>query len=83
MRLTVKYLQEQLENEKQNSNRYYKLWQEAENEIEKNKHSEMVYNNNIKNYESAEIYRLMEIIRILTKDPRLELIEDLNRYSSK
>jgi hypothetical protein len=25
----------------------------------------------------------MEIIRILTKDPRLELIEDLNRYSSK
>ena len=34
MRITVKYLQEQLEKERVNSNRYYSLWQEAKNELE-------------------------------------------------
>ena len=73
MRLTVKYLQELLENEKQNSNRYYKLWQESKNQIEKDNHSEMIYLSNKRDYENNEIRRLMEVIMVLAKDPRLTM----------
>lgn len=83
MRITVKYLQEQLEKERVNSNRYYSLWQEAKNELEKDKHSEMIYINNRRDYESNEIRRLMDIIMVLAKDPRLELTEDVNRFLTK
>ncbi len=82
MRLTVKYLQEQLENEKVHSKQYYKLWQEAKNELhEKEKLEETISYNN-RNYNDAEIMRLMEIIRIPAKDPRLEMTVDTNsRYN--
>ena len=83
MRITVKYLQEQLEKERVNSNRYYSLWQEAKNELDKNNKFDQALNYNKKDYQEWEIYRLMEIIKILTKDPRLELIEDANRFLTK
>lgn len=78
MRITVKYLQEQLENERVNSKRYYSLWQEAKNELEKDKHSEMIYLNNRRDYESNEIRRLMDVIMVLAKDPRLTITKEQN-----
>lgn len=78
MRITVKYLQEQLENERVNSKRYYSLWQEAKNELYKNKHSEMIYLNNRRDYESNEISRLMDVIMVLAKDPRLTMAKEQN-----
>ena len=78
MRITVKYLQEQLENERVNSKRYYNLWQEAKNELEKDKHSEMIYLNNKRDYESNEIRRLMDVIMVLAKDPRLTIPKEQN-----
>jgi len=51
MRLTVKYLQEQLENEKQNSNRYYKLWQEAKNELSEKEQITERFNYQKQNYQ--------------------------------
>lgn len=83
MRITVKYLQEQLEKERVNSNRYYSLWQEAKNELDKNNKFEQALNYNKRDYQEWEIYRLMEIIKILAKDPRLEFTEDVNRFLTK
>ena len=72
MRITVKYLQEQLENERVNSKRYYNLWQEAKNELDKNNKFDQALNYNKRDYQEWEIHRLLDIIRILAKDPRLE-----------
>ena len=73
MRITVKYLQEQLEESKKNSNRYYSLWQDAKNELEGKKNTQESFFRQERNYKDEEIGRLMEIIRILTKDPRIEM----------
>lgn len=51
MRITVKYLQEQLENERVNSKRYYNLWQEAKNELDKNNKFEQALNNKKRDYQ--------------------------------
>lgn len=83
MRITVKYLQEQLENERVNSKRYYSLWQEAKNELHEKEKIEVRFDYQKRDYQEWEIYRLMEIIKILTKDPRLELTEDVNRFLTK
>lgn len=84
MRLTVKFLQEQLENEKVNSKRYYNLWQDAKNELQKKEEFETAISYNNRQYKDEEIERLVEIIRILAKDPRMEIthlekIKDLTR----
>jgi hypothetical protein len=42
MRITVKYLQEQLDNERLNSKRYYQLWQESKNELHNKNEQEMM-----------------------------------------
>lgn len=73
MRITVKYLQEQLEESKKNSNRYYSLWQDAKNELDGKNSMEDKFYFQERWYKDAEIMRLMDIIRILTKDPRIEI----------
>lgn len=83
MRITVKYLQEQLENERINSNRYYKLWQEAKLKIEEEDRVVELIEYNRKDLNELEIGRLMEIIRVLAKDPRLEMIANERTYASK
>ena len=73
MRLTVKYLQEQLEQSNLDKNRYYKLWQEVKSELDWKKDTQNMLFRQERNYKDKEIGRLLDIIRILTKDPRLEL----------
>lgn len=73
MRLTVKYLQEQLEESKKNANRYYQQWQDAKNELHEKEKFEQAIEYNTRKYKDREIENLTEIIRILAKDPRLEM----------
>lgn len=62
MRLTIKYLQEQLENEKSEKTKYYRLWRELEDK-EKKENERKMYDFRIKEErDSWEIYRLTRII---------------------
>ena len=47
MRITIKYLQEQLENEKSEKTKYYRLWRELEDK-EKKENERKMYDFRIK-----------------------------------
>jgi gas vesicle protein len=73
MRLTIKYLQEQLKGSEEWKKKYFDLWQELKNEKERSQYEFKIANNERTECLENEIRRLTQIIRILAKDPTLEL----------
>lgn len=78
MRITIAQLQEKLERSESDRKRYYDLWQEAKRELDKHNEFRSIVEETRADKSEAEIYRLMDIIRILAKDERL-VIEANNR----
>lgn len=73
MRITIKSLQEKLAECEVDKKRYYTLWQEAKNEIEKKHEWKIVQRDAEENSARREVGNLMQIIRILAKDPTLTM----------
>lgn len=85
MRLTIKYLQEQLERANEDKNKYYRLWRELEDE-KKDKMIKQYFEEWItRSHESKEVLNLTRIIHaminpeLLVKEAEMET-ESRNRY---
>lgn len=73
MRITIKSLQEKLAESESEKKRYYNLWQQAKDELEKKAERKLMERNIEENSTRREVGNLMQIIRILAKDPTLTM----------
>jgi len=81
MRITIKSLQEQLAQSEADKKRYYNLWQEVKNELEQKAERRIMQRNIEADSERREVGNLMQIIRILAKDPTLTMPPvDLDKF---
>lgn len=74
MRITIKSLQEKLAESESEKKRYYTLWQEAKNQLDWRNEMKQLEINFEENSARREVGNLMQIIRILAKDPTLTMV---------
>ena len=73
MRITIKHLQEKLEYTQQSEKRYRELYQALKEKEDRSIYETRISDNATINCLQSENRRLMGIIRILAKDPTLEI----------
>lgn len=72
-RITIKQLEERLKKSEDEVGKYYRLWQEAKDKLEERNNLRNARESERESAAQSEIRHLMEIIRILSKDPRLTI----------
>lgn len=80
MRITIKSLQEKLAECEIDKKRYYTLWQEAENQLDLRNEMKQLERNFEDNPARREVGNLMQIIRILAKDPTLTMVNAQDEF---
>lgn len=74
MRITIKSLQQKIESLENEKSRYFNLWQKAKEELDGRNEVKRMERNFEENSTRREVGNLMQIIRILAKDPTLTMI---------
>lgn len=74
MRITIKSLQQKIESLENEKSRYFNLWQKAKEELDGRNEVKRMERNFEENSTRREVGNLMQIIRILAKDPTLTMV---------